>query len=83
MLCTSPLPVTTESPPLSCQLKNDCYYFTCLGILPACMICVPHALGQKMASDPLELKFQTIVSYYVGSGNPGPLQEQQMILTSQ
>jgi hypothetical protein len=35
-----------------------------------CTMCVPCAhKGQKRASDPLELDFQTVVSHHMGAGN--------------
>jgi hypothetical protein len=41
--------------------------------------------GQKRALAPLDLESLMVVSYHLGVGNwnPGPLQEQQMLLTTE
>lgn len=51
-------------------------YFMCTDILPVCMsvyhVCmclVPKKLEGGRVLDPMELKFQTVVSYHVSAGN--------------
>ena len=47
------------------------------------LMCVLGASGGwKRALDLLGLELQTVVSCHVGAGNPGPLQEQPVLLTA-
>ena len=39
--------------------------------------------GQQRLSDPLELALWIAVSYHVGEPNPGPLQQQQVLLLTE
>lgn len=73
------------------------YFYMCIAILPACApvyhmhvrlcttcMCAAGG-GQEREPDPLELDSQTVVSYRVAiwEPNPGPLGEQQVLLTTE
>ena len=58
----------------------------CVSVLFDICMCIMHGLGahgaQKRVSDPLELELK-IMSHSMGVRNPGPLQEQPVLLTVQ
>lgn len=77
MLAASLLRDVLERPSKLPFLRFCFYVDECFVCMCVCMYTtwVPDALGggQKRASDPLELAFQTHASYHVGAGNQVPL----------
>ena len=64
------------------------FIFICMRVLPTCMSA--HRMlnwcpqRQERVSEPLELELQMVVTSHVGAGNlnPGPLEEQTVLLTT-
>lgn len=63
---------------------KDFFLFVCLCVSTTCVQVLRKTEG-RLASDRLELEFQTSVSHPSGhwEGNPGPLREQSMLLTTE
>ncbi len=57
-----------------------CFFFSAyVCVLCACLV---QAMSKRV-SDPLELALWIAVSYHVGEPNPGPLQQQQVLLLTE